>query len=506
MCGIQFVINAGSKCKNLDDFMQDAFYANQVRGTDSSGVFAVESYKPKADVRDVHFFKKAVNGSDFLEMQSARTLIAAANTNVATVGHVRASTWGASVDKNAHPFVTVRQDGSRIIGVHNGSLDGWQHKEGADDHEVDSAWLYSKIAEDGFDAFEGINGAFVLVWYDSTSPDRLFIARNDKRPLYYAYTEDQKAIVACSELGMLGWLTSRRDIKLHTNKEGFRFLFPEPGFVHSISLTNPTDVEKIKFKDFNYAAAKYIKKPVSTPAAAQQLTHWRPGQQGPRHRSAESTRSNWTEYDLRQQARMLSDIKQALAKGRAERYKSTGQVEIIDHASNEDVLGDVVTDEHLEDALYKEIQTHLRNKHGMIEEEESGAVGPVIQFAYAPNITNALQPEVARAKSIGLFGAVVNFCGYMYDDETGECYGDFQVREKDGKIEKYDAIVRGQSAQSAHAKYINPTKLSVMEVIGITDSGTNSSPFVVLADRSNSTLYTTPWTADLTPRPDRMLH
>lgn len=501
MCGIHFVINAGTKQKNLDDFISDAFLANQVRGTDSSGVFVVEGYKPKEDLRGVHYFKKAMHGSDFLQTQSARTLIGQANNNVVTVGHVRASTWGSTVDKNAHPFVTVRADGSRIIGVHNGSLEGWHTKEGADEHDVDSAWLYSKIAEDGFDAFEGIQGAFTLVWYDSTSPDRLFIARNDKRPLYYAYTEDQKGIIGCSELGMLGWLASRRDIKLHTNKEGFKFLFPEPGFVHSISITDPTDVVKTKFKDFSYSAAKYVKKPAPQPPQKHtQMTHWR-DDTVPRQRSQEQDRV-WTEYDLRKQARMLSDIKQALASGRSKRYGTK-----LAETPAPEVESPVVTDEHFEDQLYKEIQTHLRNKHGMLEEVASGPVGPVLQFAYAPNVTHVLQAEVARAKSIGLFGAVVNFCGYMYDDETGEVYGDFEVREKNGKVEKYDALVRGQSTQSANAIYISPSKLTEMEVVGIMDTvGSEGTPFVVLADKSSSQRYTTPWYSGDSQHPNRMLH
>lgn len=501
MCGIHFVINAGTKQKNLDDFISDAFYANQVRGTDSSGVFAVEGYKPKENLRGVHYYKKAVHGSDFLQLQPAATLIGQANNNVATVGHTRASTWGSPTDKNAHPFLTIRPDGSRIIGVHNGSLDNWSSKEGANEHDVDSSWLYSKIAEDGIEAFEGIQGAFALVWYDSRTPDRVYIARNEKRPLYYAYTEDQKAIIGCSELGMLGWLTSRRDVKLHTNKEGFRFLFPEPGFVHSISLTDPKDVERTKFKDFSYAAAKYVKKPEPAPVQKQtQLTHYRNTTPASNPHAANQA---WSEYDLRKQARMLSDIKQALAVGRSKRYSEAEPP----FTQVKEVESPVVTDEELEDRLYQEIQTHLRNKHGMIEETNLGPVGPVLEFAYAPNVTHALQPEVARAKSIGLFGAVVHFCGYMYDDETGEVYGDFEVVERDGKIEKYDAIVRGQSEQSANVKYISPSKLSVMEVVGIMDSvGNGGVPFVVLADKSDSQRYTTPWSAEQHQRADRILH
>jgi glucosamine 6-phosphate synthetase-like amidotransferase/phosphosugar isomerase protein len=503
MCGIHFTINAGSNCKNFDDFIGDAFLTNQVRGTDSSGLFSVGDIKPQNQLRDVQYFKKALNASDFVGYQPAQQLITAANKNLATVGHVRAATWGGNVDKNAHPFLTIRQDGSRIIGVHNGSLEGWQTKQDGDKFDVDSAWLYSKIAEDGIEAFEGFNGAFTLVWFDSLDQDTLFIALNGKRPLYWAWTEDKKGMIACSELGMLGWLADRRSIKLATVDQ-YRFHFPEPGFVHKINLKDPTKVEKVKFKDFTFAANKYVKvyeKPADRPVmpgpvVPAKLTHWRGGN------VVDEVEG---QLDAARQARVLSDMKTALGKARDKRIRQANlsaaglNKEGVPFEQTENAEeSHIVTGEMLERTLEREIAESLKRK-GLKEDVDYG-----LTFSAQPNTKHALAPEVQRAKTIGLFGAIVEFCGYMYDDETGEVYGDFRI-EENGVEEKYDAIVRGQSSQSAHIRYINPTKCSRMEVIGITDEGGGESPYVILSDYDGASEFETP-PFSMTPSINRMLH
>lgn len=504
MCGIHFTINAGTNNRNLDDFMENAFYANQVRGTDSSGIFSVGHLigPRKPGARQVDFFKKAENGSEFLKYTGASDLVKKANSAKLTVGHVRAATFGAPVDENSHPFIAVREDDSKIIGVHNGSLDGWHGKIGADKCRVDSQWLYNRIAEDGIDAFEGINGAFALVWYDSLEPNKVFIARNDKRPLFFAYTEDEKGIIGCSELGMLGWLADRNDIKLHADKEGFRFHFPEAGNVLTIDLDDPRKVEKIPFKAFNTAFTKYNKPytpaapanptnaaPAGGTSGAAQMTPYRSNLHPSQRGRDDGDDDIWEGANKARQESFLRKVKDAIAATRVDRTPLSAKqrkrlAKQERRARNKGVASQMVTQEFLDNQLEQEINRiqHERSERGEYDDNDDvyDSVGPGLEFVSEPAAHLATKEEQQRARNFGLFGAVVKFVGYFWDEPLCEVNGDFSYRDPKNQVTRYDALIRGCTSKAADARYINPTKSTPMVVIGITG---DTKPFMILADK-----------------------
>lgn len=507
MCGIHFVVNRAGYTYKLDDFMKDAFITNQVRGMDGAGMFQVmDTFNVQTQAKNVGVFKKDMNASAFIGYAAAEEMLRNAARMPLTVGHVRAATAGAVTQTNTHPFIAVREDSSRIVGVHNGSLNAWKGNLGSEEYDVDSQWLFSKLAQDGTEAFEGFDGAFALVWYDSLHPDTMFVARNDKRPLFWCFTEDHSAMMGCSELGMLGWLTDRHGIKLAKDKDGIRFFYPEPGVIHKINLKDLRDVTKEPFAAYNATKRKYAKPvlpnapvvfgyPAHNAAPAPHASR-RPVATAPLGHSGDA----WEQANANRQARVFEKVKKALRDARNARADSIVAGDVDDET--------VITGDMLEDKLAQEINTWLKTRHGM---QGLGYVEPLASplddtatpqesftFVAAPNCTTATAEEIKRATSVGIYGLVVQFCGYFFDEETCSVFGDFRTIEN-GENVVYDAIVRGQSHAAGDAKYINPTNLVEMVVIGVTtkDRANDGKPYIILADKAPNATTTTVYNTDL---------
>ena len=212
MCGIMFIVNSAvSQAPALQrGLMTDMLIASAVRGTDSTGMFQVDS-------EDSVFFGKTVEPSGAAVFSTElRGLINAVPSCPINVGHVRAATQGSVTEQNAHPFVAYKPGGEQyIIGVHNGTLYGWDYPRGAaNGFSVDSEWALNEIAEKGTQAFSDFYGAFAFLWYDTSTPGILNIARNDERPLYLARTRDKATIIGASESGMLQWIAHRNKLEL----------------------------------------------------------------------------------------------------------------------------------------------------------------------------------------------------------------------------------------------------------------------------------------------------
>jgi hypothetical protein len=238
MCGIHLVLHSSAKkndrgvlgrSSGYNEFMKDGFVTGMVRGTDSSGVFQVDC-KGKAWVS-----KMPLPGLYFATDSSASGILGDVDDCPITVGHVRAATSGKINADNAHPFSSKpRPDGSYIIGVHNGSLNYWKFDPEAKDYDVDSEWAINLIAKEGADAFGSIEGAYSFVWWDSRTPDHVFFARNDQRPMLLLRSLDGKSILAASEAGMLSWLADRASLNVETDVYS-----TEPGRMYRIDTSKP---------------------------------------------------------------------------------------------------------------------------------------------------------------------------------------------------------------------------------------------------------------------------
>jgi hypothetical protein len=196
MCGIVGVItkNKHGMSKQNTEIFSQLLYCDAVRGFDSTGIYNVNKFG------NVDWMKSQYSPATLLSQSLYKeTMDAAFKEGRFLVGHNRKASVGAVSDETAHPF--VEED---IILVHNGTL--FNHKKLADT-EVDSHAITIAIKEKGhLGALKELDGAFALVWYNVTEK-KLYLARNDKRPLHLLETQDSWYI--SSEMELADWLIQR---------------------------------------------------------------------------------------------------------------------------------------------------------------------------------------------------------------------------------------------------------------------------------------------------------
>lgn len=196
MCGIVGMISkqtSGFSWKDKQMF-SNMLYADAIRGFDSTGVFSVNKYG------NLKMIKAAQRADAFIQTKKYKDFEDDIFTDARiVVGHNRASTRGATNDQNAHPFIE-----KEICLIHNGTLTAHKHLA---DKEVDSHAICHSIANKGYeDTIPHVHGAFALIWYDAKIK-KLFVGRNDERPLWVLQTKDTDFIA--SEPEMLIWLYRR---------------------------------------------------------------------------------------------------------------------------------------------------------------------------------------------------------------------------------------------------------------------------------------------------------
>lgn len=260
MCGIHGFINTAKKEFNADDFIRSSFVANSLRGMDSCGIASINIGKKAIDYQ-----KLPVNGSTFIQDKYADNLIKMAREeNVVTICHNRAATSGKVGYNQAHPFYV--QDGEReIIGVHNGTLTGWQTKVGSNKFLVDSEWALNNIFDKGADAFKDFSGAYCFVWWDSADEGTLNIALNDQRPMCIAFTDNGNMAYA-SEAGMLYWLCERHNLKIKgqvlylTSDKWYKFPANDPSKYTKSDLPKSTYIPQTTVNYTRYSTPSVVEK------------------------------------------------------------------------------------------------------------------------------------------------------------------------------------------------------------------------------------------------------
>lgn len=210
--------------KGLRDMMEQAFIAGSLRGTDAAGLFQVDD--------KLYMYKRAMHGAAFAVNPKVEPYIRDSDTCKVFVGHNRAATAGDVVDKNAHPFVGYTENARTVVGVHNGTLQGWDR----DKFKVDSDWAIDKIASEKEKAFKDISGAYCFVWYDQDDETTLNILRNSERPMFLAFIKNQDRMVFASEYQMLYWLAARNNIELEEH-----VIDVAPGVLYQVPLDNPRE-------------------------------------------------------------------------------------------------------------------------------------------------------------------------------------------------------------------------------------------------------------------------
>lgn len=204
LCGI--VGAAGLLTKAREDAFKTMLRLDTLRGPHSTGVLAVNS-TGQTEVQ-----KCLGTPWDFFDSKKCEAIFRPFSNVL--VGHNRYATQGKINKENAHPF-----EFPNYIGVHNGTLRGQHRLPDHRNFEVDSENIYHSMQEEGeIETLENLDGAYALVWWNKE--DRMLrIARNNERPMYYAYSDDNKAVFFASEAWMITVACGRNNVKIQEVKE-----------------------------------------------------------------------------------------------------------------------------------------------------------------------------------------------------------------------------------------------------------------------------------------------
>lgn len=213
MCGLAGM--AGDFSYQAKDVLKHLLIAASVRGNHSTGVAGINTRSNRFEIA------KAVGGPhELFDYKVFDRDINTSSQNI-LIGHCRHATRGGINRHNAHPF-----EAGRIIGAHNGTLESvWQFAKDTDVREMgtDSETLFTAMDKHGaVDAIAEAKGAWALTWYDMEEKSLNFL-RNDKRPLWFCYTEDMKKMFWASEHVMLYFALERLGVKLWKDENGYRF-------------------------------------------------------------------------------------------------------------------------------------------------------------------------------------------------------------------------------------------------------------------------------------------
>lgn len=197
MCGLVGV--AGDMSMKTKDGFKDMLLINQLRGTDATGIFSVSG----GNAVEV---AKAVGTPEILRDTKSFDLAMAGLPKV-LAGHCRAKTIGENSKMNAHPY-----DFENLVGMHNGTLRDYYSWEEYETKRTDSYALFAKLDANGLDDLMNDlspESAYTLIWWDKVT-DTLNFLRNEKRPLWFTWSQDKRRLYWASEPWFFG-AASRQD-------------------------------------------------------------------------------------------------------------------------------------------------------------------------------------------------------------------------------------------------------------------------------------------------------
>lgn len=212
MCGLVGVIGSALP-ENAKKAFYDLIYLDVLRGEDSTGVAAISNAYD--DKTEVELFKSLGGATEFFWEHNLWKKGRSLTTKPVDIfiGHNRFATQGAVTAANAHPF-----EFDNVVGAHNGTVNKWSMKDftGYKEFDIDSQIIYSHLShtQNVNDVWKDADGALALSWYDKQRK-QMNLIRNIQRPLYFAYSQDNKQVFWASESWMIMVAMSRQGITRH---------------------------------------------------------------------------------------------------------------------------------------------------------------------------------------------------------------------------------------------------------------------------------------------------
>lgn len=253
MCGILGLFGDDLNVQSNDkrSFIVEGLIVDQLRGSDGTGLAFIPRHKKDPTT----VFKKAMKGSDFVELKGCNKLVNRMHESIGYIGHNRSWTRGNPVDENCHPFQF-----KHISLVHNGTVTNATTLVSGKDYkqmDVDSAHVsYAISLESAKDVLPRLDGGYSLVWWDHDERSLNF-ARNDARPMYFAFGSGKdQTMYYGSEAEMIVLLARRNGLKLQSE-----FLATTP-YVHYV-FKDPKDVRTFERRPFEKRPYGYVSHPQS---------------------------------------------------------------------------------------------------------------------------------------------------------------------------------------------------------------------------------------------------
>lgn len=232
MCGLAGVVRRpdAPDFEKAKDIVTDLLYEIRDRGRHATGIAAITE-------RQATVSKWAVDPAQVLPGDVwANTMAGFGDTTHTLIGHVRHATFAnAKDDRAAHPYAV-----GPLVGAHNGIIRNWREfvpkTKKPTDFLTDSQAVFHALARakgEPEKVLDRLVGDWALTW---VRDGRLWLTRNEGRPLACAYVRDMRTLFWCSEIDKLARVLEGRygmastDYELWTPKQYVLYVLDPDNF------------------------------------------------------------------------------------------------------------------------------------------------------------------------------------------------------------------------------------------------------------------------------------
>jgi glucosamine 6-phosphate synthetase-like amidotransferase/phosphosugar isomerase protein len=242
MCGIYGIAKSptpytNKQLKVVKKVLREMAVDSESRGAHSSGIAKVGA--------NTRIYKSLLPSSKFVDTKEYHDAVSSLKTDsYILLGHTRFATEGAIVKSNAHPFRV-----GDVVGAHNGCVYNISEMQTKLDKQcpVDSQLIFKSLNDNDNiqEAVQNFDADFALSFVKK-NPMKLYLTREENRPLYVAYVPSLKTLFYASEDSFVEDALVKNginDVDVYSLNKNTLYAFDTAKFDDI-----KTNVEKTKFK------------------------------------------------------------------------------------------------------------------------------------------------------------------------------------------------------------------------------------------------------------------